>query len=77
MPEPKADRPYIPDYGIPTSSKGTLPYDHVTDRLESARNYWVSTARPMGGHMRFQPGASGSTEQSTLAEALERGRRGI
>ena len=48
MPEPQADRPYIPDYGIPTSSKGTLPYDHVTDRLASARNYWVSTARPDG-----------------------------
>src|SRR5215210_1638314 len=48
VPEPKADRPYIPDYGIPTSSEGTLPYDHVSDRLASARNYWVSTARPDG-----------------------------
>jgi hypothetical protein len=48
MPEPRADRPYIPEYGVPTSSKGTLPFDHVTDRLASARNYWVATTRPDG-----------------------------
>jgi hypothetical protein len=50
MTEPRAERPYVPEYGIPTSEKGTLPWAHVTERLERARNYWIVTtddsARP-------------------------------
>ena len=46
--EPAPSRPYIPDYGIPTTDEGTLPWTHVTDQLTSARNYWVATAGPDG-----------------------------
>jgi len=46
--EPKPSRPYIPDYGIPTSIEGTLPWSHVGERMEQSRNYWVGTVRPDG-----------------------------
>jgi hypothetical protein len=42
--DPAADRPHIPGYGIPTSTKGTLPWGHVVTRLETATNYWIATA---------------------------------
>lgn len=48
MNEPRRDRPYIPDYGIPEDNKGLLPYSHVTDTLDAAQNFWVSTVRPDG-----------------------------
>jgi hypothetical protein len=47
-PEPKASRPYVPGYGIPTSIKGTLPWSHVIERMEKSRNYWVGTVGPDG-----------------------------
>ncbi|MFN2489071.1 MAG: hypothetical protein ABR529_04920 [Actinomycetota bacterium] len=31
MAEPTADRPYIPDYGIPTDTKGMLPYSYAAE----------------------------------------------
>jgi hypothetical protein len=46
--EPKPSRPHIPDYGIPTNIEGTLPWSHVVERMESARNYWVGTASQNG-----------------------------
>ncbi len=46
MREPKRSRPHIPDYGIPESEEGMLPWRHVLERLPSPRNYWVSTTRP-------------------------------
>lgn len=42
----KPSRPYVPGYGIPTSLEGTLPWSHVTERLENSRNYWVGTVGP-------------------------------
>lgn len=47
--EPQVDRPQMPDgYGVPTHSKGLLPWSHVTDRLERARIFWVASVRPNG-----------------------------
>ena len=42
--EPKADRPYVPGYGIPKHTKGMLPWSFVDERLTKAMNYWVCTA---------------------------------
>jgi len=46
--EPKASRPHVPEYGIPESEEGLLPWRHVMERLERARNYWIATTRPDG-----------------------------
>lgn len=46
--EPVPSRPHIPGYGIPESEEGVLPWAHVTERLRSARTYWVATAGPDG-----------------------------
>ncbi len=46
--QPTPSRPYVPGYGIPESIEGVLPWSHVTERLEKARNYWVATTRPDG-----------------------------
>jgi hypothetical protein len=44
MPEPTADRPHIPGYGIPKSEKGILPWSWARERLERAIVYWLATA---------------------------------
>ena len=41
--DPKPSRPVIPGYGVPESDEGMLPWSHVTERMEQARNYWVGT----------------------------------
>jgi general stress protein 26 len=42
-------RPILPkDYGVPESAEGLLPWEHVTERLAAAKNYWVCTTRPDG-----------------------------
>lgn len=47
--EPQIDRPQMPkDYGVPTESEGLLPWRHVTDRLERAKNFWVASVRRNG-----------------------------
>ena len=46
--EPRASRPYVPDYGIPRSIEGTLPWSHVVERMERSRNYWVGTVSSDG-----------------------------
>ena len=33
---------------MPESEEGMLPWSWAVDRLEQARNYWVSTSRPDG-----------------------------
>ncbi|MBK8901943.1 MAG: pyridoxamine 5'-phosphate oxidase family protein [Anaerolineaceae bacterium] len=45
-----ASRPYTPgpDYGIPTGSEGLLPWQYVTDRMASAKCYWITTVSPNG-----------------------------
>ena len=48
MSDAKVSRPYMPGYGVPKTLKGTLPWSHVTERLEKARNYWVATADSSG-----------------------------
>jgi nitroimidazol reductase NimA-like FMN-containing flavoprotein (pyridoxamine 5'-phosphate oxidase superfamily) len=45
---PKADRPYIPGYGLPSSREGILPWEWATERLTRASNYWICTTRPDG-----------------------------
>lgn len=45
---PAPSRPHIPDYGIPDTTEGTLPWSHAVERLMQARNYWVTTAGPDG-----------------------------
>ncbi len=50
MSNPVASRPYIAqeEYGIPKTLKGILPWSHVVERLEKARNYWIGTVGPDG-----------------------------
>lgn len=43
-PKPQAARPHVPGYGIPETEAGMLPWTHVIDRMEAARNYWIGTA---------------------------------
>jgi hypothetical protein len=45
---PTASRPHIPEYGVPQSEEGMLPWSYVTGRLEQSPNYWVCTTRPDG-----------------------------
>jgi hypothetical protein len=46
--EPKPSRPDIPEYGIPESEEGMLPWSHVCERMENARNYWIGTVSTTG-----------------------------
>ncbi len=46
--EPRASRPHVPGYGIPETDEGLLPWSHVHERLEKARNYWICTASTEG-----------------------------
>lgn len=46
--QPTADRPVIPEYGIPETLEGILPWEHVIERMKSALNYWIATASPDG-----------------------------
>jgi hypothetical protein len=46
--EPRAERPHIPEYGVPESDEGLLPWSRVSERLAGARNYWIVTAGPKG-----------------------------
>lgn len=48
MHEPKASRPYVPGYGIPTEAEGMLPWRFVEERLAKAMNYWVCTTNQDG-----------------------------
>src|ERR1035438_3452658 len=44
---PKSSRPLMPKvYGIPTTMKGSLPWDWACDRLANSHNYLITTARP-------------------------------
>lgn len=45
--EPTASRPHMPEYGLlgPDAGRGLLPWSWAVERLERARNYWLSTAR--------------------------------
>ncbi|MGH2364820.1 MAG: pyridoxamine 5'-phosphate oxidase family protein [Chloroflexota bacterium] len=43
MGEPRASRPYWPDYPLPRSD--LLPWGWAEDKLASSRNYFISTTR--------------------------------
>lgn len=45
---PKPSRPHMPEYGIPQSAKGLLPWSWAEQRLKRSHNYWISTTRPDG-----------------------------
>src|SRR5205823_8491316 len=47
---PRAGRPEMPSgYGINRATdEGLLPWSFVQERLTTARNYWIATARPDG-----------------------------
>ncbi len=44
MANPRADRPYIPGYGVPETLDGILEWSWARDRLERAIVYWLATA---------------------------------
>lgn len=47
--EPEASRPEAPaSYPFSKNLQPMLPWSHVTERLERARNYWLATTRPDG-----------------------------
>lgn len=45
---PTAERPHMPGYGVPGSSKGLLPWKWAEDRLVRSHNYFFCTSRPDG-----------------------------
>lgn len=45
---PKPSRPHMPGYGLPTTTKGLLPWKWAKDRLNRSRQYWIATTRPDG-----------------------------
>jgi len=45
---PTADRPSPRGYGIPEGDEGLLPWEHVAERMEAAKNYWIATTDPAG-----------------------------
>jgi Pyridoxamine 5'-phosphate oxidase len=45
---PKATRPHMPGYGLPTGDKGLLPWSWADQRLKKSHNYWISTVKPDG-----------------------------
>jgi nitroimidazol reductase NimA-like FMN-containing flavoprotein (pyridoxamine 5'-phosphate oxidase superfamily) len=46
--EPRRRRPPFEGYGVPEDDDGMLSWSWAVERLERARNYWVSTTRPDG-----------------------------
>jgi nitroimidazol reductase NimA-like FMN-containing flavoprotein (pyridoxamine 5'-phosphate oxidase superfamily) len=45
---PRAERPIIPEYGIPEDVDGVLPFSYLDERLAAAHDYWVASVRPDG-----------------------------
>ena len=50
MEEPRADRPFMPDYGVlgPHEGTGLLPWKWAVDRLTASHDYWVVSLWPDG-----------------------------
>ena len=38
----------MPGYGLPTHSKGLLPWKWAEEKLKDSHNYWIATRRPDG-----------------------------
>ena len=46
---PRIDRPQVPDgYGVPEEGGDFLDWDHVSERMEQAKRYWLATTSPDG-----------------------------
>jgi nitroimidazol reductase NimA-like FMN-containing flavoprotein (pyridoxamine 5'-phosphate oxidase superfamily) len=43
---PKASRPHMPGYGMPSGTRGLLPWTWAEERLRTSHNYYVMTVRP-------------------------------
>ena len=48
MAEPRAERPYMPDYGVHTASWAPLAWPWAAERLSGCRNFWVVTVSSAG-----------------------------
>lgn len=47
--QPIAQPPYpLEGYGVPDSAQGLLPWEFVSNRMQTAPNYWVCTINPDG-----------------------------
>jgi hypothetical protein len=46
--DPKASRPHMPGYGLPSGNKGLLPWSWAEQRLRKSHNYWITTVKPEG-----------------------------
>src|SRR5215831_17350906 len=46
--QPRAQRPRMPGYGVPDTTKGLLPWKWAEVRLRMSHNYWLITVRPDG-----------------------------
>jgi uncharacterized pyridoxamine 5'-phosphate oxidase family protein len=54
MADPRVDRPEIPEeYGVARAT-GQVDWDHVVERLDAARVYWIATVGA-GGRPRVRP----------------------
>ncbi len=49
-PTPRADRPFMPGYGLrgPTEGTGLLPWKWAHERLVASHDYWLASSRPDG-----------------------------
>src|SRR5277367_1946321 len=45
---PEPTRPHMPGYGLPTNTKGLLPWSWAEQRLKKSHNYWITTVKPDG-----------------------------
>src|SRR5258708_3153568 len=45
---PKATRPHMPGYGLPSGAKGLLPWSWAEQRLKKSHNYWITTVKTDG-----------------------------
>ena len=46
--KPTPGRLHAPGYGLPTGSKGVLPWSWAEQRLKKSHNYWITTVKPDG-----------------------------
>jgi PPOX class probable F420-dependent enzyme len=53
---PRADRPYMPGYGVRPANEGTglLPWQWAVQQLAGSHDYWLATTRP-GGRPHLMP----------------------
>lgn len=45
---PKASRPYIPEYGIPDTEDGMIDWSWVETQMKPALVYWLASVNPNG-----------------------------